>query len=545
MAMTRGRVRALDGAVARAPRRRCSWCWARSAGGSTPGCSTPTASPTSSPRRRSRRRSATTSPTRRRSAWPARRTSCRRPARSSPTRSPPPSRPRRSRAAICDFAATRPRAGVPGARRPAGRRRLAAGCGHGPQRAADHQPVACQEAPGQRARRDHHRSRSPAPSTPCSAPAAGSRTSTSRSSSPASRMLVVAMVKARDRVRAIRIVGVTLGGRRRPAPRRRRRHARVRRRRPRPTTRCAATRSPRSSQVLVGRLVGAGQAVRRSSASSLALAPGHDGGDLRDRVDRVAGVGRGRSARGRVGASPAASGSWCSPCARSRPTPSGVFRLLLVVAALLVALRGHRRLPAGERAARHRPHDPAAAQAAGRSACSRRWSPAVAVTAIVAVGILAGNTSQATRQPHQPGLQRLHRAVPAAAQPDRVAGEPQRDVVGGVQLPRRRAHDHDPRAAQRRGPVPHARRVLRLRRQRARAHEPRRRRRPRAAPAGARRRRGARARSRSARSPAWPTRRARSRTSTSATTSASSARCRRARSSATSTTSSTATSPTS
>ena len=97
-------------------------------------------------------------------------------------------------------------------------------------------------------------------------------------------------------------------------------------------------------------------------------------------------------------------------------------------------------------------------------------------------------------EPEQPGLQRLHRAVRATAQPDRVARQPQRDVVGGVQLPRRRAHHHDPRAAQRRRPLPDARRLLRLRRQRSRAHEPRRRRQPRPAAQGARRRGGARAR---------------------------------------------------
>ena len=51
---------------------------------------------------------------------------------------------------------TRSRAGVPGARRPAHRRGLGGGGRHGPQRAADHQPLARQEAPRQRARCDHH-----------------------------------------------------------------------------------------------------------------------------------------------------------------------------------------------------------------------------------------------------------------------------------------------------------------------------------------------------------------------------------------------------
>ena len=161
---------------------------------------------------------------------------------------------------------------------------------------------------------------------------------------------------------------------------------------------------------------------------------------------------------------------------------------------------------------------------------------AAGLTAFVAVGIVAAEHQRTPGEPEQPGLQRLHRAVRAAAQPDRVAREPQRHVVGGLQLPRRRAHHHDPRAAQRRRPLPHDRRLLRLRRQRSRAHEPRRRREPRPAAQGARRGRRCASSTGSARSPASPTRRARSRTSTSATTSASSARSRRSRCSTTSTT---------
>ena len=133
-------------------------------------------------------------------------------------------------------------------------------------------------------------------------------------------------------------------------------------------------------------------------------------------------------------------------------------------------------------------------------------------------------------------MQRLHRAVRAAAEPDRVAGEPQRDVVGRVQLPRRRAHHHHPRAAQRRRPLPDDRRVLRLRRQRSGAHEPGRGRRTATSCARSAAKRRCTSSTVSAPSPAWPTRRARSRTSTSATTSASSARSRRSRCSTTSTT---------
>ena len=149
-------------------------------------------------------------------------------------------------------------------------------------------------------------------------------------------------------------------------------------------------------------------------------------------------------------------------------------------------------------------------------------------TGTVAVGLVAGNTDQPRANPSNQGCNGYIELCRAAAQPDRVAGEPQRDVVERVQLPRRRAHDHDPRAAERGRPVPHARRVLRLRRQRARAHEPRRRREPRAAPRRSAAKTPCTSSTASARSPAPPTRRARSRTSTSATTSASSARCRRA-----------------
>ena len=94
------------------------------------------------------------------------------------------------------------------------------------------------------------------------------------------------------------------------------------------------------------------------------------------------------------------------------------------------------------------------------------------LTAFVAVQLVVAEHRRTAGEPEQPGLQRLHRAVRAAAQPDRVAGQPQRHVVGCVQLPRLRAHHHHPRAAQRRRPLPHDRRVLRLRRQGSRAHEP-------------------------------------------------------------------------
>ena len=95
------------------------------------------------------------------------------------------------------------------------------------------------------------------------------------------------MVKARDRVRAIRTVGVDARGRRRAA---------------RSASALATpafaggrgTNDPARGdavaafiEVLIGRLVGAGLGASSSSASLLALAPGHDGGDLAAPVARV------------------------------------------------------------------------------------------------------------------------------------------------------------------------------------------------------------------------------------------------------------------
>jgi len=98
-------------------------------------------------------------------------------------------------------------------------------------------------------------------------------------------LLVVVVVKARDRVHAIRVVGVALAvggalllgvGFATPA-----------------FSTVAATNDPGRGEavaafieVLVGRLVGAGQAMVVVGLL-LALAPGHDGGDLGDRVTRL------------------------------------------------------------------------------------------------------------------------------------------------------------------------------------------------------------------------------------------------------------------
>ena len=304
-------------------------------------------------------------------------------------------------------------------------------------------------------------------------------------------LLVVVMVKARDRIQAIRVVGVVLavagalllgvgvaspalvvGGRdQRPAARRRggRVHpgagraapgcrSAVRRRRPPPRP-CPGPRRRRPPPP-----DGAGAGVDRGQAHPAALA-------LRRR-------------RRAHGARPVRDHDHDDAVSHD-PGPGGPAR----------PLPGHRDLPARQRTARHRPHDQEVAQAPGRRRVRgddrgdrvhghRRRRPR------------RRQHRPTTSESQQPRVQRLHRAVRATAQPDRVAGEPQRDVVGRVQLPRCRAHDHDPRAAERGGPVLHARRVLRLRRQGARAHEPRRRREPRAAPEGARRRSRARARPR-------------------------------------------------
>ena len=246
--------------------------------------------------------------------------------------------------------------------------------------------------------------------------------------------------------------------------------------RPGPTTRCRGDAVAAFIEVLVGRLLGRRPGCSSSSASLLALAPGPRRRRPPPPRGAGAGVGRGEAHAAALALRRRRRRSWCSPLLRAHdpdvavphdPGRGGAAR----------ALRGHRDLPARQRAARHRPLDHEAAQAPGGRRVrgddrGDRVHGAPSPSALV-----AGNTDQPRGEPQQPGVQRLHRAVRAAAQPDRVAGEPQRDVVERVQLPRRRAHDHDPRAAERGRPVPDARRVLRLRRQRPRAHEPRRRRR--------------------------------------------------------------------
>ena len=258
------------------------------------------------------------------------------------------------------------------------------------------------------------------------------------------------MVKARERVRAIRTVGVTLAvagglllgvGFATPALRQRRRHHR-------PAARRRGRRVHRGARRPAGRRRSGVLRVRPRSSrwhpgtTAATCATGSSGCEAWFAEKRT--QPRWRFAGG--------FGAHGARAARRSPSRATMFRTVLLVVARARALRGHRGLPAGGGTARHRPHDPEAAQAPGGRRVRRRSSPRPSFTAFVAVGIVANNTTQATREPHQPGVQRLHRAVPAAAEPDRVAGEPQRDVVGGVRLPRRRAHHHHPRAAQRAAP---------------------------------------------------------------------------------------------
>ncbi len=353
-------------------------------------------------------------------------------------------------------------------------------------------------------------------------------------------LFILAMVKARDRVRAIRTVGVTLAvagalllgvGAATPA------FATV-----------AGTADPLRGDavatfiyVLTGRLVAAGQAFFVFGIL-LALAPGHDGGDLHDRVARVR--------------------TWFAE-KRTRPRWRFAGGIVLMVLALCVVtvpekvLHYSLLLAAGIalyigivvclRAAGLLTTDHSIPKLHKRQLVGVFAAVIVSAgfTATIAVGLVAERHRPTARQPDQPGLQRLHRALRATVEPDRVAGQPQRDVVGRLQLPRRRAHHHHPRAAERGRPLPDDRRLLRLRRQRPRAHEPRRRREPRTTPRRSAARKQSTSSTGSARSRVSPTPRARSRTSTSATTSASSARSPPARSSPTSTPSSRATSPTS
>ena len=146
-------------------------------------------------------------------------------------------------------------------------------------------------------------------------------------------------------------------------------------RRRRRSAEAAATNDPGRGEavaqfidVLVGRLVGAGKGMIVVGIV-LALAPGHDGGDLRHR-GHACGRGSRRTARAGAGGSPAV---WRSPySALARPDAPRRRRLRVRRGRRAAgALRRRRRVPAGVRRARHRPHDQAAPQARGRAGARR------------------------------------------------------------------------------------------------------------------------------------------------------------------------------
>jgi hypothetical protein len=211
-------------------------------------------------------------------------------------------------------------------------------------------------------------------------------------------ILVITIVKSRDRVRAIRTVGVTVAvagglllgvGFATPA-----------------FSSVAATNEPLRGDavaafivVLVGRLIAAGQAFFVFGLA-LALAPGHDGGDLADRVTRLrAWVAEKRSRpRWRF-----AGGIALMALALATLTePSDVFHLLLLVAAILalyvgivVCLRASGLLITDHTIPRMHKRQVFGVFAA--------VVVAVLVTAFGAVQIVADNTSQPRANPSNQG----------------------------------------------------------------------------------------------------------------------------------------------
>ncbi len=211
-------------------------------------------------------------------------------------------------------------------------------------------------------------------------------------------VLCLTMVYARERVRAIRTVGVTLavaGGLllgislATPA-----------------FSSVAATSDPLRGEavaafiaVLVGRLIGAGQ-VYFVFGLALALAPGHDGGDLPHRMARVRAwlVEKRASARWRF-----AGGVALMALALATLTiPGSVFRAVLLVAAgitlyvgIVICLRAAGLLVTDHSIPRLHKRDVIAAFAAVVAAGM--------VTAVVAVGIVANNTTQPRANPTDQG----------------------------------------------------------------------------------------------------------------------------------------------
>lgn len=211
-------------------------------------------------------------------------------------------------------------------------------------------------------------------------------------------LFILAMVKARERVRAIRTVGVTLAvagglllgvGAATPA-----------------FSSVASTADPLRGdavaafiEVLVGRLIGAGQAFLVVGIL-LALAPGHDGGDLHDRVVRAQAWVAGKRARPRWRF---AGGLALMVLALATLTlPSTVFHYLLLALAIValyvgivVCLRA-----SGLLVTDHTIPKLHKRQLVGVAAAILA---AGAFTAFVAVGILASNTDQPRANPTNQG----------------------------------------------------------------------------------------------------------------------------------------------
>jgi hypothetical protein len=211
-------------------------------------------------------------------------------------------------------------------------------------------------------------------------------------------VLIVTMVKARDRVRAIRTVGVTVAvagglllgvGVATPA-----------------FSSVAATNDPFRGDavaafivVLVGRLIAAGQAFFVFGLA-LALAPGHDGGDLRHRAGRVRDwfAAKRTSSRWRF-----AGGIALMVLALATLTvPGTVFRALLVVAAILVLYVG---IVVCLRASGLLVTDHSIPRMHRRQVVGVFAAVVVAVffTAFIAVQIVADNTTQPSANPSNQG----------------------------------------------------------------------------------------------------------------------------------------------
>jgi hypothetical protein len=211
-------------------------------------------------------------------------------------------------------------------------------------------------------------------------------------------LLIVVMVKARDRVHAIRIVGVALAvagallagvGAATPA-----------------FANAAGTNEPLRGgavaafiEVLVGRLVGAGVAFLVFGIL-LALAPGHDGGDLRDRVTRVRAWFAEKRSRPRwrfVGGL-----ALMVLAAAALTIPGSLFHSLLVLVALLVLYVG---IVVCLRASGLLVTDHSIAKLHKRQIAGVFVAMIVAAlfTGTVAVGLVAGNTEDARANPSNQG----------------------------------------------------------------------------------------------------------------------------------------------